>query len=400
MADVSPATALLARVVPAVCLSGAELELVRAELDDAKRLVASLLTDCKRAADAHAAAEEVSADQLAQLQKVAAERDHWRHAVCDLFNLDEKISDEEDVIKVSLHEGEWRAFHEEYPEEGYIPLERESESPAPVSAPQGSPPSAGGTGAGGSSSDEEEESHEELRADGQQVAGDEELRIARGEVPAGAPEHEEQNREAGAGRLAGDDAGEGGPPTNPATANDCHCGKFAIGGSRGFVLDFQGQKHSRKECPPDAKKLRWGHNGAGSLWHLWTGTVETTIVGTVATQKASCGEEVTGNLLYADRPITDAACVDCLTLAYVDVNLNPCEAIGLACQEPGSLDPDTGGYFCKKFHLSQNLSFRQESFFAAHPGVKSPKADAKKWERHVKKRTKKARKGAAADANR
>jgi hypothetical protein len=92
------------------------------------------------------------------------------------------------------------------------------------------------------------------------------------EGPAGAPE---QDREAGALRLAG-----GADPGEGATAS-----------------------------PAAAKK--WGHNARGSAWHLWSDATEGSFADGEWTFRAPCGEEVKGAIVYADRPVADNACLDC-----------------------------------------------------------------------------------------
>jgi hypothetical protein len=79
------------------------------------------------------------------------------------------------------------------------------------------PGGEGRRGEGGAGDVAENGSHEEPGADGKQVAGDEGHRTTREDPEAPG---EEQDREAGAGRLAGNGSGNGGPPTVPAAAND------------------------------------------------------------------------------------------------------------------------------------------------------------------------------------
>lgn len=66
--------------------------------------------------------------------------------------------------------------------------------------------------------------------------------------------------------------------------------------------------------PAPHSKLRWGHNANGSAWHLWARTVNGSITDGEWTQVAQCGEEVKGALLYAAKPIADAACITCAAI--------------------------------------------------------------------------------------
>lgn len=75
-----------------------------------------------------------------------------------------------------------------------------------------------------------------------------------------------------------------------------------------------GEAPSQRELVTVLSSLRWGHNSVGSAWHLWGPKVEASLVDGVWTQEAACQEEVTGTLVYGDRPIADSACLSCAAI--------------------------------------------------------------------------------------
>jgi hypothetical protein len=312
---VSTAEALLARITPGVFLAGDDLERVRAELsmlNEGRALVSAALEDAN------------------------ADRDRWRQALFDVLKLGDQISDDVSLVAIGQDPaGAWIAYHQEYPEEGSILLaelvgrKSVSPSPAPI-AGSGSPHMV-------SDGPAAERVLDDPKSDAGLVAspdGDTD-RTAPGGLPE-APEgaQEQEDREAGAGRLAGDEPGA------VATA-----------------------------APAAAK--RWGHNGDGSAWHLWGSphmSYVLTTVGKEGTHEAACGEEVAGTLLFAEKPIADAACIDCLALAGMEAPPTlPCDDFGGACPNPGVHDPETGGNFCREVHLKLELGFRREAAHVAHP---------------------------------
>jgi hypothetical protein len=106
----------------------------------------------------------------------------------------------------------------------------------------------------------ENESHKEPGADGEQVAGDEGHRTTREDPEAPG---EEQDRETGAGRLAGNGSGNGGPPTVPAAANG--------GAGETMVSNGAPNPAAAGSSPARPASLRWGRIGPPETgaWHLW-----------------------------------------------------------------------------------------------------------------------------------
>lgn len=378
---------------------------------------------------------QAEALKLAQaaLEDANADRDQWRLALFESLKLNEQISDDPTVIQIARgRDGGWIAYHNEYPEEGSIKLSEGTDSPASRPLDR-SPPSSGETSA-----------PEEVLADPQEapprrrvlVAADEGEPTPRAEqqVPEAATEPSEQDRDDVTevrGSRAGDESSEGAPPAPEAVATSfpCRCGKFEVASARGFILDFDRQKHTPKECPPAeataTNKGRWGHNANGSAWHLWREPITTSLVDGVVTQAAPCGEVVEGELVFSEKPVADAACLDC---AAIDGWTEPEEIVAAdreerldnfrqehgiegadsaplkcdaePCKEPGVYDPKTKANFCEKLHLPLALGFRRELVQLFRKDLVPPKDEtAARMKRTSKKMKENVRKGAKAESS-